>query len=75
MIANINASTVAFNPKIAFRMYLLLAATLYHCESFGVLFMTQDIISLVFLRVRSRQIFILFIYLVSHKTVYNMNEA
>ena len=37
--------------------------------------MTQDIISLVFLRVLSRQIFILFIYLVTHKALYNMNEG
>ena len=76
MIANINASTVAFNPKIAFRIYFLLAAILYHCENFGVLFMTQDIIISLFLHVLSRQnIFILFIYLVTHKTLHNMNKS
>ena len=72
---DINASTVAFNPKIAFQIYLILAAILYHCKSFGVLFMTQDIIILVFLHVLSRQSFISCIYLVTHKTLYNMNKS
>ena len=42
MIAN-NASTAAFNPKIAFQIYPLMVAILYHYESFGILLMTLDI--------------------------------
>ena len=76
VIANINASTVAFNQKTAFRIYLLLAAILYQIMLKALeFFLTQDIITLVFLRVLSWQIFILFIYLVTHKTLYNMNKA
>ena len=38
-----NASTAAFNPKIAFQIYPIIVAILYHYESFGILLMTQDI--------------------------------
>ena len=36
-------STAAFNPKIAFQIYPIMVAILYHYESFGILLMTQDI--------------------------------